>query len=83
MSKIYSTHNVVELIRRGLSESLKEVLTEELVADELASFEVRLRETIKPTIERVSLEHVDRVVDMMSVRDELNVHIRIREAGNG
>ncbi len=67
--------NMVELLKAQLQKEVGLIIVEEIVAVELKAFEEKLRERIKPLAEKITFGKVERMKDLMRVRDELYVYL--------
>lgn len=72
----YNDLNMLTLLKKGLAVEVKKAVTEELVKEEMASYEVRLRAKIKPLIERISFKGIESIRDAMKMRDEVHVFLQ-------
>ena len=68
--------NMVNIVRDRLGAEIKSEVTEALVRDELKEYEIKLRELIKPKVEKLVVTGVESMKDMMRLREELHVFIR-------
>jgi polyphosphate kinase len=69
--------NMVNLLKTGLQDAIKSVLTEELVRDEMKEHEAKFRETIAPLIERITVGEVSNFNDIQNMRSELEIYISL------
>ena len=69
-------------IRSTLLEQLREKLAIELIRPELEEYEAKLREHIKPTLESLTVEHVEVVKDALKWGHDLRILIKILDADN-
>ena len=67
--------NIIELLEAGLEREVKKAVTEELVKKEMAEFEAKLRNQIKPLVNEISFKGIETMKDMMRLRDELHVYL--------
>jgi phage host-nuclease inhibitor protein Gam len=67
--------NMVELLKAELEREVKRAVTEELVKKEIAEFEARLREQIKPLVNEISFKGIKSIKDWMRLREELHVYL--------
>ena len=67
--------NMVELLRAGLEEEVKKAVTEEIVKIEMAEFEERLREKVRPLVNEISFRGIESMKDMLRLREELHVYL--------
>lgn len=72
--------NMMELLEAGLEREVKKAVTEELVKKEMAEFEEKLREQIKPLVNEISFKGIESMKDMMRLREELHVYLHWDEA---
>jgi len=72
--------NMVELLKTGLEREVKKAVTEEIVKKEMVDFEAKLREQIKPLVNKVSFNGIESMKDMMRLREELHVYLHWDEA---
>ena len=73
--------NMVALLKRGLADSVKNEVTQAIVAEQLKEFEVTLREKLKPIVDRINFESIESVRDLLKCRDELHVFLHYGEGG--
>ena len=71
--------NMVRIIENGLEQQVKEAITEKFVKEELEKFEKQVRKRIKPVIESITLEGVSNVLDLMHLRDEIRIYIKVND----
>ena len=71
--------NMIEVLRQRLEIEVKKKITEELVSQELARYEKRLRTTIKDTVDKVTFDGIESMRDMLQARDELHVYLHWKE----
>ena len=67
--------NMVELLKAGLEDEVKKVVTERLVREQLKAYEKELRGIIKPVVESVSFKGIESIKDHMRLREELHVYL--------
>ena len=79
MSSTITELDAVNLIKRGLEAEVKEILTEEIIKEHMDSLEADLRAKLKPIIERVTLNRIGHFKNMMAFRDEVHLHVEIKE----
>lgn len=79
-SKAPLSDNAIEFLKEELMKSVKEALTERLVQEELARYEVKVRDLVKPYVAQITFESLKRVSDVMRAREELHVFLRIKDS---
>ncbi len=75
MADIMQKESMIAILRKGLEDRVKHVVTEQLVKEELDRFEVKLRERIESMVNKVSFDSIDSVHDALALRDELHVFL--------
>ena len=72
--------NIIEILQRELAKRVKDAITEELVKEELAKIEPMVREIIKPLVEKVTFEKIERIQDFYLVRDDIKIFLKWDES---
>lgn len=76
MSNKLNDDNLVRLLHIGLKHELGHVLTEQLVKGAVKEYEVKVRASIKPLVEGIVLDKVQKISDIATLTEHLQVYIR-------
>lgn len=79
----FVAQSALEYIRIGLQKEIRAALVDAFVKDKLKEIEKELRANIEPIIEKVTLDRVETMKDMMTLRDELHVFLHMDDDRNG
>jgi len=73
-------YNMILMLNRDLEAAVKEVVFNDIVKQQLAEFEKKLRPLIKAEVEKMSFKAIDKASaglgDMMSLRNDLRLYIQ-------
>jgi len=67
--------NMVRVLKERMGDEVKKAVTEQLVKDELREYEKKLRDKIKPLVEKISFKGIESMKDAMRMREELHVFL--------
>jgi hypothetical protein len=79
MAKDANFYDLVDLMKSGLSEHIKEVVLEEIVRKHVEQCEADLREIVKAELSRVTFDRIEGMRTLMDLRDELHIHLNIND----
>ena len=68
-------HNFIEAIKRDLERAIKESVTEDLVKQQLAEFEEKIRPVIRERVNQLTFDGIYKMNDVMNLRDELQLYL--------
>ena len=78
-NEIQKEHNFIEAIKRDLERAIKETLLEDLVNEQLAEFEEKIRPVIRERVDQLTFDGVHKMNDFMQLRDELTLYMHWNE----
>jgi len=71
--------NAIDLMKRQLEIEVKKQVTKELVDAEVKKFKEMVEIEISQIMKRVTFVNIERIMDMVKIRDELRIHIEINK----
>ena len=75
MSAAVNSKYLDDILLKGLDKYLVDDLTEKFVSEKVKEFEEELRATIKPRLDKITVENVERVTEVLEFTEELRVKI--------
>ena len=77
---MFGGKNIPELALKtyimALEKTLREEVTERLVAAEMERYQKELKELIKPVVEQITIESYEKFYDVATKNDRLNIKIK-------
>ena len=77
MSVDYGDLDALGLIRAQLELRVKEVITKEIIEEQVAILTAKIKEELTPLLARVTFTSLSKYHDLMQMRDELHLRIKI------
>lgn len=74
-SQIQKEHNFMEAIKRDLERSIKDAVLNDLMKQQLAEYEEKIRPIIREHVEKLTFDGIYKMNDMMHLRDELQLYL--------
>ena len=71
--------NAVTLLKRSLEQEVKEKILSDIIDDQVKKLKERLKEEITPILQAVTFEGIESFSDIMSMRDEYRVVIKVND----
>ena len=71
--------NAIDLMKRQLEIEVKKQVTKELVDAEVKKFKELVEIEISQIMKRVTFVNIERIMDMVKIRDEFRIHIEINK----
>ena len=71
--------NAIDLMKRQLEIEVKKQVTKELVDAEVKKFKEMVEIEISQIMKRVTFVNIERIMDMVKIRDEFRIHIEINK----
>ncbi|MDH5184509.1 MAG: hypothetical protein OEX12_11535 [Gammaproteobacteria bacterium] len=72
-------YDIADILKQGLLVRIKQTFTEQVVQKELDEFEKRLRETVKPIVEGITIEQIDHIKDVLSMTEDLHIKLHWKD----
>lgn len=78
MSKIkINDLNMICVLKNTLEKEVKKEIAESIVREELSLYEERIRKIILPLVNEISFKHIEKIKDLMCMRDELHIFLHM------
>ena len=71
--------NAINLLRRELERNLRPVLVDKIISNMVAEFTEKIKPIVVKEVKKVSLASLEQFSDIMKMRDELRLVIKIVE----
>jgi len=71
--------NAIDLMKRQLEIEVKKQVTKELIDAEVKKFKEMVEIEISQIMKRVTFVNIERIMDMVKIRDEFRIHIEINK----
>ena len=71
--------NAFQLLRMSLESEVKEVLANDIIDEQVKLLKSRLRSELEPILQAVTFEHIENYKDLLLMRDELRVYIKVND----
>lgn len=71
----------MDLTARGLTAHLQTIVLDEIIEEQMDLFHKTLRSSLEEHVKRITLGHVHNVKDVLTLRDELFIHINVEMNG--
>jgi len=71
--------NAISLLRIGLEKTIRPLIVEQIMDNMVTEFKEKIRPTIVAEANKVCLKSLEQFRDMMKMRDELRLVIKIEE----
>lgn len=73
--KMFDFISLVKAKLEKIEEEVKQQLTEELIAEQVAVYEKQLRTIVVEKVDKLTFDTIEHAQDVLSLRDEIRVHI--------
>jgi len=77
--KVDSQNDAIAILRRTLEHDVKAQILADIVEPLVKSFRTEITEIVRERLEPVTFERVDSFRDMLKLRDELDIHIKVED----
>ena len=77
MALITREDDLVEMLKKGLSETLKDRALKSFVDEQVDEFRVKITEQAQDALAGIVIGDIQQVRDMMAARDEMRVRIEV------
>jgi rRNA-processing protein FCF1 len=75
--------NVVDILQEKLEEQIRFVITEQFIQEKLDEFERQLREKVEATVNRVCIDKVEKMQNLLDLQEKINVYVSINDKRQG
>lgn len=67
------------ILKRGIEAEVKERIANDIIEDYVSLLRARLKNKLKPILQAVTFEYIENFADLMMMRDEICVRIKVNE----
>ena len=68
------------IIKRGIEAEVKDKIANDIINEQVELLKARLKEELKPILQAVTFERIDSYRDLMHMRDEMIVQIKVNDS---
>ena len=72
--------NAFELLRRGMESEIKSIIAKDIIDEQVTLLKARLQTELEPILQAVTFEHIDSYRDILLMRDEIRVCIKVNDS---
>lgn len=73
--------NLVDAFRESLEQQIRERVSKDVTEAVVAEYKLLVEQELKGLVESITVENIKRLQNMLSVRDDYNVYVKIKDEG--
>ena len=67
-------------MRLGLEDEVKKIIVKDIIDEQVKLLKVRLQAELQPILQAVTFGHIENMKDLMLMRDEIRVYIKVNDS---
>ena len=73
--------NLVDAFRESLEQQIRERVSKDVTEAVVAEYKLLVEQELKGLVESITVENIKRLQNILSVRDDYNVYVKIKDEG--